>query len=1539
MAVASRSPWVLVAWACCLASLAAAGCATHAARAPARPGATVTAPPTTPSRPGASSVRAASAPAESPGFDVGAVVRRVRLAFRPVGDGWHAGNETYAVGADTAGFAITPRHVLVPAARPATQVVHSLASHGAEAPGATRVPRVIDGGPVRFSTRSVTRGVRALAGGVARGSVEGGRLSIQRGSRLRESVANTDDGVEQSWSFSTRPEGSGDLEVRVAVAGARFVGETDGGLHFADITTGLGVRYGRATWVDASGGRVEVAARWEGGAVVLQVPSTVVDAASYPATLDPLISPEFGMDTPVVGPASFYQNAPVIAAGSGDYLVVWSDWRGGTDADIFGTRVSSAGVVLDQAGIAISMAAGNQLAPAVAFDGTSWLVVWDDAGGVDDDIRGARVSAGGVVLDPASIAISTATRLQTAPAVSAGSGQWLVVWQDYRSGVTVSDVFGARVSSAGTLLDAAGIPVCTATADQTELSASYNGTDWLVVWQDYRVGAYMDIYGSRVSAAGVVREPGGIVIASATSWQQQPSVGFDGTNWFVVWLDSRNGPSEIYGARVNAAGVVLDAIGIRIATAIWFRGNPDVAFDGTNWLVVWQDDRNGVHLDILGARVSSAGVVLDPGSFVISGAPSAQQTPSVAFAGTSCLVVWADGRTGIETDIYGARVSAAGTVLDPPAGIPIGLSANRQDSPSAAFDGSRWLVVWQDYRNGHAPDIFGVRVDSAGVILDPSGIAISTATGSQEAPTVASSGSQWLVAWSDLRGGGTSDVYGARITTAGAVLDPTGIPISTATNHQQAPSVTHDGTNFLIVWEDLRWVSSLYGDVYGARVSAAGTVLDPSGIAICTLAGDQKTPTVVSSGSGSLVVWEDYRNIVTTGQDIYGARVSGAGTVIDPGGIAISTAPNTQMAPTLSFDGTNWLVAWQDLRGGNWDVYAARVSAAGVRLDPAGIGVSAGIGMQRAPSVGFDGTNHVVVYQDDRNGNADVYGARVSLAGTLVDAGGVALSASTQWHELAPRVTHGNGRDMLLIYHHFDTTLGSRRVFARTVTFGSDTGAACGTHSDCEGGFCVDGVCCNTACGGGAANDCQACSVAMGGTADGTCGPVSAGRSCRVSAGDCDVAESCDGVASLCPADGFAASTVTCRPSAGDCDLAEACSGTTAVCPVDAVAPVTAVCRPSAGACDSAESCNGTTAVCPPDLLAPATTECRPSAGACDPAESCSGSSAACPVDALADASVTCRASTGQCDVAESCTGSSVACPTDAYAPGTTECRAAAGPCDLAESCTGVSDSCPPDVFAANTTVCRPSTGTCDVADHCAGDSAQCPANASQPDGTACSDSLVCNGAEACTGGACLASSGPSCDDSDGCTTDLCEEPGGCRHQPVPGCCHSGSDCDDGDACTDDSCVSSVCTHSPVSACTADAGDDGSLDVALTDSSEDTASDAMPDAATDGGEEAGIDASSGDVADIVADAADDRGARDGGGEAGDALADAPGDAGRTDAGTTSTDGAGTDGGRTLAGGGCNCRIASAGPPRGRHSSIAALIAIATLVVSRRRHRR
>ena len=95
------------------------------------------------------------------------------------------------------------------------------------------------------------------------------------------------------------------------------------------------------------------------------------------------------------------------------------------------------------------------------------------------------------------------------------------------------------------------------------------------------------------------------------------------------------------------------------------------------------------------------------------------------------------------------------------------------------------------------------------------GIPVSTAAGEQTFPQVSFNGS-FLVAWLDRRNGGTDDkIYGARINTSGSVLDPSGFAISTAAGDHDVPEVSRSS-------------GSDWGVAYG-RPTAPGIILRGTG--------------------------------------------------------------------------------------------------------------------------------------------------------------------------------------------------------------------------------------------------------------------------------------------------------------------------------------------------------------------------------------------------------------------------------------------------------------------------------------------------------------------------------------------------------------------------------------------------------------------------------------------------------------------------------------------------------------------------------------
>jgi hypothetical protein len=392
----------------------------------------------------------------------------------------------------------------------------------------------------------------------------------------------------------------------------------------------------------------------------------------------------------------------------------------------------------------------------------------------------------------------------------------------------------------------------------------------------------------------------GLVFVQSSLWaasddQEDPAVVSNGNGCFVVWADQRHG-HDIYGARVSATGELLDPAGIPICTDPGYQSSPQVAFDGQNYLVVWDDDRESTSSFLLhqiyGARVSVDGRVLDTNGFAITTNKVSRLGPAVAFNGSQFFVVWSDWhRTeGAIADVYGSPVSSDGEVANPD-GIPLVLGEGWQTIVDIASANGEYLVTtWSNSQ------LLGLRVASDG---SPLSDVFPIEPGAAEGTTygLASNRRDYFVVWGDAREAshecGCTKVYGTLIRGNGVVQNFGGVPIATGVRYQSNPSVVSVGDEFFVVWME---TGELYGanpDIFGARVTAEGVLGSPARIAINRSPGRQANPDVAYGGGNDfLVVWQDARHTVDPflwgPWDIYGTLVTGDGAVSDSDGFIIS---------------------------------------------------------------------------------------------------------------------------------------------------------------------------------------------------------------------------------------------------------------------------------------------------------------------------------------------------------------------------------------------------------------------------------------------------------------------------------------------------------------------------------------------------------------------------------------------------------------------------------------------------------------------------
>lgn len=161
--------------------------------------------------------------------------------------------------------------------------------------------------------------------------------------------------------------------VRVSSPGATLRERGAGGIQI-ELLGGDSVLYGHATWIDGSGKKTEVQAVPIDGTIVMRVPASVLDESTYPAVLDPIITPAIWLE-PRVPTAQFIpHNEPGlerIACGDSSCLLIF-----GALTTVLGVRVTPSGQVLDE--VPIQLGSSPMPAESMAIErwGDRYVIQW-----------------------------------------------------------------------------------------------------------------------------------------------------------------------------------------------------------------------------------------------------------------------------------------------------------------------------------------------------------------------------------------------------------------------------------------------------------------------------------------------------------------------------------------------------------------------------------------------------------------------------------------------------------------------------------------------------------------------------------------------------------------------------------------------------------------------------------------------------------------------------------------------------------------------------------------------------------------------------------------------------------------------------------------------------------------------------------------------------------------------------------------------------------------------------------------------------------
>ena len=287
------------------------------------------------------------------------------------------------------------------------------------------------------------------------------------------------------------------------------------------------------------------------------------------------------------------------------------------------------------------------------------------------------------------------------------------------------------------------IPIATTTGHELGVIPSFDGAEYLVPIVGDQLGN--NLTAQRVTLAGIQTGPR---VTIAPNAGMAGSV-FDGAHHLVVWEDIANASDRnIMGQTLDTDGQLVGAPFVISAAAQnqELVGLDFLAAGSTTSLAVWADARNGVNFDVYGQLMTPPGILLG-GPLVIAGDASVREDHcAVAFDGSQYLVVWLQQQSGaaMAYDLFGRFVSETGT-LGPPFQISQSVSETGT-FVSLQTDGAGFLACWTR-KSGSSADVLG-RIIGPGSQLPGAEFVVARNVGEQSLPVLASDGGSYLIFWS-----------------------------------------------------------------------------------------------------------------------------------------------------------------------------------------------------------------------------------------------------------------------------------------------------------------------------------------------------------------------------------------------------------------------------------------------------------------------------------------------------------------------------------------------------------------------------------------------------------------------------------------------------------------------------------------------------------------------------------------------------------------------------------------------------------------------
>jgi hypothetical protein len=708
----------------------------------------------------------------------------------------------------------------------------------------------------------------------------------------------------------------------------------------------------------------------------------------------------------------------------GNFVVVWLDYRN-TGVDIYGQRFDRLGNLLgvnfkvnDTRGMPRSI--GNKLGVSMDADG-GCVVVWCEIRDRNLRIYAQRYDSSGFPIG-SNFRVDDYTGKASPgyPDVAMNSsGEFVVVWIDYRESVPA--LYGQRYSSAGDKIGDNFKIVAYQQEGKVSIfqpSLTINpGGELVVTWAVTLPPARREIHAIRVNAKNeIIDTVFKVNDSDSLASPASPDIAIDACGDFVItWLEGTSGTQGIFAQRYSFKGEALGSnFKVNDSTTSNPKKFPKVTMNlSKEFTIAWVELRDMLNIYIqhynqhgepVGAnfKVTDFGQTWGPTNMDITGNPS------------GCLALaWDRYECTFDNEIFVTLLNHKMEIVKETVKVDYDYGSSSQKNPAiAASSSGHFAISWDDIRFCNN-DIYSQRFNSSGEFLgsnfkvnqmsyglssstsmDSAGNSVIAFLGNQgiylqryhrngvkvgentfvndelmppflSAPDVAM-GSQgdFVVVWSQVMVP-TSGIFAQLFDSLGNKLDSNFLVseylYSTQFSHPVKVAKSANG-NFIVVWETPCYYTNqteIWGQLYNPSAEKIG---EEFRISDSTLSMENLNPDVGMDIDGNFVVaWFGAGNILIQRFTADGSKI---GTIIKA--IDFSGMKPSALALAVKSNG-EFLVVWQDYRNGDQDIYAQRFDAEG---NPLGgnfrVNSDEGDNIQILPVVAADDKNYYFAWVDNR---------------------------------------------------------------------------------------------------------------------------------------------------------------------------------------------------------------------------------------------------------------------------------------------------------------------------------------------------------------------------------------------------------------------------------------------------------------------------------------------------------------------------------------------------------------------------------------------